>query len=96
MTKKEKYYITAIKNLIRKNNFLHLCMQLDEKEITQEQYDEELRENTDKYVIDMHPLKNKNDISIICKIVEELEEVSQQFNVDDVSELFSIKEDDLL
>ena len=81
MTKKEKYYIEAIKNLIKKNNFLSL-------DLDDEEWKYECENNAEKYVINLKPLKNSDDIKIIIKIVEELG--IEDYSINEIAELFGI------
>ncbi len=53
MMNREKLYITAISNLIKKINFLELNILLTEEQITEEEYEKELIENGSDYVIDI-------------------------------------------
>jgi len=82
MKKKEQYYIEAIKNLIKKNNFLSL-------DVDDEEWEDEIKNNAEKYVINLKPLKNPDDIKIIIEIVEEIG-AENDITVDEVAEMFGI------
>jgi len=79
--KKEQYYIEAIKNLIKKNNFLSL-------DVDDEEWKRECENNPEKYVIDLKPLKDPEDIKIITEIVKELG--IEDYSIDEIGELFGI------
>jgi len=90
--KKEKYFIRAIKNLKIQNNFYELALQLEEGQITEEEYNNEIDEHPEKYVVSVEYLEDPNDIGILREI---LKKVGLEFNVDEASELFSIESEDL-
>ncbi len=84
---KEKYYIIAIKNLIKKNEFLQLSLQVADKLVTEEEYEKELKENEDKYLISLNRVDNPFDIDVVCDIVKQ---VNASFTIDEVAEIFSL------
>lgn len=90
--KKDEYCIKAIRNLIIKNNFLELSLELSEDQITEEEYSEEIENNPEKYIIDLEYIENPNDIKIINEIVKK---IGIEFSVDEVAELFSLDSEDL-
>lgn len=83
-TIKDKYYITAINNLIKINNFLHLQLENN----TDEQYQQKLKTNIEKYLIQINELKNSSDINTINNI---LKSINKSLSKDEVSEMFSVK-----
>jgi len=84
---KDNYCFTAINNLIKKNNFLQLSLQLSENQITEEDFEKELDENIGNYLIEMKNLVNSSELKIISNI---LLSIGKSFSVDEVSELFSV------
>lgn len=85
---KENFYITAIRNLIKKAQFLQLVNQLSEKGITEEDFEKELEFNSSKYIIETNYLSNNTDIFILSEIVES---IGSELSVDDVAEMFSFE-----
>ncbi len=89
LTRTEDYYVTAIRNLLKKTNFLELYQQLLEDQISQESFHKELAESSNKYVVDIHPLANKEDINIIIGIVNRIGYELREFSGNEIDELFS-------
>lgn len=81
------YCIIAIRNLIKKNEFLQLSLQLSEKLISETEFENEIERNPEKYIIQLNKLDNQIHLHIISNI---LTKIGTTFNVDEVSELFSI------
>ena len=81
------YCIIAIRNLLKKNEFLQLSLQLSEKLITEEEFEVEIDKNPDKYIIQMNNMDNPMHLHVISNI---LTKIGKAFNTDEVSELFSI------
>jgi hypothetical protein len=90
--KKEFYYTKALKNLIVQNNFLELALQLEEGQISEDEYDEEIDNHPEKYVVNVNYLDNSDDISIIMDIIKK---IGINFTIDEVADLFSIDTEDL-
>lgn len=81
------FCILAIKNLLKKNEFLQLSLQLSEKLITESEFESEIDENPDRYIIQMNELEDSINLNVISSI---LTKIGKSFNIDEVSELFSI------
>jgi hypothetical protein len=91
--KKEVYYVTAIRNLIKKNNYLQLLYDLAEGNITEQDYESELDTNSAKYLIEWNKLENPNDVKTIASIVKK---IGLEFTVDEVADMFSIDGEDII
>lgn len=85
--KKESFYLLAVDNLMKKNDFLQLSIQLDQQLISEEEFEKELEINESKYLIKMNNYCNKVDFEIALEILPKL---GRAFTADEVSELFSI------
>lgn len=81
------YCIVAIRNLLKKNEFLQLSLQLSEKLITESEFETEIDQNPEKYIIQMNNIDDHIHLNVISNI---LTKIGKTFNVDEVSELFSI------
>jgi hypothetical protein len=88
--RREDYLFTAIRNLIKKINFLELLQQQLNEEITEDEFDNEITNNPDKYTIQVRPIGNKEDILIINNIMNKIGFDLREFSVNEVGELFSI------
>lgn len=84
---KEKLYITGIDNLIKKNNLLQHSVQLAEGFITEEEFEREIEENPDNFIISIREPYNLDELIVLKDIVKK---IGRQFSVDEVSEIFSI------
>lgn len=93
LNQREKdFCIVAIKNLLKKNRFSELSLDLAEEVITEEEFDQEIDRNPQKYTIDINYLESKMEAKIIANIVSK---ISENLTVDEVSEIFSVDSDDL-
>ena len=79
------YCIIAISNLLKKNEFLQLSLQLSERLITEEEFENEVENNPDRYIIQMD--NGQVNLSLISGI---LTKIGKSFTTDQVSEMFSI------
>ncbi len=99
--KKDGFFLTAIKNLIRKNNYLELTIQQIEGEITKKEFDKELKNNSEKYVIEIDQLKDPTDVTFIIQIYKSLEPFlkdidRENIGLDEISEMFSVNQQQLV
>lgn len=90
---KEFLYQEAITNLIKKSKFLQLYIQLAENQINEDEYEDELTGNPDKYFINIKELNSGLDLSALLLILKGL---PNNLSVDEVSEIFGIKSQSLL
>jgi hypothetical protein len=81
------FCIVAIRNLLKKNEFLELSLQLSEKLITETEFEKEIESNPEKYIITLNRLENPFQLHIISSI---LTKIGGTFKIDEVSELFSL------
>jgi len=91
----ESLLLEALKNSVRKINFSDLNNSLEDEDITEEEYGNELEKNSDKYAISIANIKYPSDIYNIIDIVEKMGYL-RDFTLSEVSEMFSIKEDQLV
>jgi len=95
--KKESFYITGIRNLWKRVNYLELNIEVLEDTISEEDMISEIKSNPDKYIINISGLSNKEDFFILKEVVENLkldlssDYVSQTFSVDQLN-LFEMEE----
>lgn len=85
---KEFFYIKAIKNLIKQKEFLNLQYQVSNELISDEEFNNELDLNEDKYLISINDKLTTRKLKTLSNIIENLNE---KFSEDDISELFSIR-----
>lgn len=90
--RKEFYYLKALRNKIIHTNYLELALDLEEGNISEEEYDEIIDNNPEKYVVDIDYIRDRDDIPVLHDIVKRLR---SDFSVEDVSELFAVDVDDL-
>ncbi len=87
LEKREVYYLKAIKSLLKKTSFLELSNKLDDEQITEDEYYEELDKNSSEYFNEIEYLQNKNDLYIIADLVKK---IGKNFTLDEVGDLFSV------
>ncbi len=92
-TSKEELYLTGIRNLIKTKKFLQLCIQQAEQSIDENEFESEITENRDNYVISMRSIKNLEELKTLNEIITKID---KQFNVEEVSEIFSISSDSII
>jgi len=90
--KKEFLYINALKNLIVQKNFLDIALQLEEGHITEEEYNNEIDNYPEKYVVSSDYLVESEDIALIKDIIKKM---GLQLTIDEISEIFSLDTDEL-
>ncbi len=90
LLKKENFYITAVKNLLKKINFLELYQQLLEDQITESEFNEEIERESSKYIIDIKELQDPDDLTIILDIVNKITFDLKDFSLNEINELFSV------
>jgi hypothetical protein len=87
----QECYKLSLKNLIKKNRFLELYQQLLTEQISEQEFQDELSKNEDKYIIkyieDLSPVKARCYLSILDDLKYEMQDLS----VLDISEIFSIQ-----
>ena len=88
---KEDLYIRALRNLYRKLDFMELNQSLDMSEMTEDEYDNELVTNEDKYLIPAP--SGTPTLQQIIQITDILKRLGREKNisVDEVSEMFSLE-----
>lgn len=94
--KSEFFLIEAIRNFIKKTNYLELSEMLNDDEITEEEFDIELEKNSSKYLIKITENIETNDAQIIKDLVDKIGPDLRDFSVTEISEMFSLKEDNLV
>lgn len=90
---KEFLYQEAILNLIKKSKFLQLYIQLAEGQIDEDEYEKELKENPDRYFINIKEVNSEIDWKALILILRNL---PSDLSVDEVSEIFGIKSQSFL
>lgn len=92
----ESYLIKVVRNFIRKNNYSELNELYEDGEITEEQYNLALDQYSEKYVITLSDINDPNDVFVISDLVNKIGNDLKEFSTGDVSEMFSVKENQLL
>jgi hypothetical protein len=85
--RKESLYITGIKNLRKKINFIRLNNEFQNDEISDDEFEAEIDNNPEKYIVNVETLKKESDLLILQEIVEK---IAEDLTIDEVSEIFSI------
>ena len=94
--KSEAYLVEATRNFIRKLNFAELNEALVDNEITEEEYNNTLDKECEKYVITLKDMGSPSDVLIIADLVKKIGYDLREFSASEVSEMFSVKENQLI
>ena len=81
--------IRAVNNRTRERNYFRLYSQLLENEITDEEFDKEIEENEDDYVVSNNEDVDLNDIEVALSLRHYIKDVK---DVDDMADLFSFSD----
>lgn len=90
---KEELYVTAIRNLLKKNNYLNLALKLSEGDISEDEFDKEIENNPKEYIIELNEIKDEDTLYHITELVKN---IGKSFTIGEVSELFSIEDDSII
>lgn len=82
--------INAVNNRTRQRNYFRLYCQLLENEITEKEFDKEIDDNEDEYVISNDTVYSENDIGLISKLKGKILDFDCEF-IDEIEDLFSLK-----
>lgn len=84
--------IRAVNNRTRERNYFRLYNQLLEKDITDDEFDNEIDKNEDDYVVTNNEDADLNDINIALSLSPYLKDVK---DVDDMADLFSFSDNSI-
>lgn len=89
---KETLYLQALRNLYRKIDFIELSQALESEDISEEEFDKELEENEDRYLIPSPTVvPTMKQVIQVSEIMKKLGR--EKSSVDEVSEVFSLDMD---
>lgn len=93
--KKNKFYLVAIKNLIRKNNLSELNLKQSQGLLTKKEIEKEIKDNPNKYNVEQYRLLDSSDSAFVVEIYRELipffDEIGlSDISMEELSEMFSI------
>lgn len=94
--RKEKLYLTGIKNLLKKVNSLELFQRLSNDEMSEDEFEQEISSNKDLYSIEVNRNYIQLDVDLILGITNSLSDQLKNHTVNDISEMFSIPSEALL
>ncbi len=88
---KERLYVQALRNLFRKIDFIELNQSLEMEDISEKEYDKELEENEDKYLIPSP--KEVPTVQQVIQVADIIKKLGREdkISVDEASELFSLE-----
>lgn len=79
--------LRAINNRTRERNYANICLQLAEGQITEEEFENEIANNENRYVISFAEHTSPEEIKVAALLANEVLDVDTE---DDFRELFSI------
>ena len=77
----------AVNNRTRERNYANLCLRLAEGQISDEEFEQEIIENEDRYVISFPEVMSVEEVKMAAQMTEGILDVDSE---DDFRELFSI------
>ena len=85
--------IRAVNNRTRERNYFKKLVELFQDEITAEEFDKEIEENENEYVITTNEIPTHEDFVMACEIASHIKDVK---DCDDLSALFSFNQDSII
>ena len=85
--------IRAVNNRTRERNYFKKLVDLFQNEITEEEFDKEIEENENEYVITTNEIPTREDLALACEISKHIKDVE---DVDDLSALFSFNQESMI
>ncbi len=85
--------IRAVNNRTRERNYFKKLVALFQDEITEEEFDKEIEENENEYVITTNEIPTREDLALACEISKHIKDVK---GVDDLSALFSFNPESMI
>ena len=79
--------VRAINNRTRERNYANICLQLAEGQITEEEFENEIMNNENKYVISFADKTSPEEIQIAAQLAAGVLDIETE---EDFRELFSI------
>ncbi len=87
---KEKFYIKAIKNLLKQKRYLNLMYEFSHELISADEFNKELEENESQYLIDAN--ESIGSISGFEAFLKVLENLKENLSEEDLTEMFSLED----
>ena len=84
----KKLLIVAVNNLIKENNQLRLIIKNANKEISNKEFEKEIEENGDKYIVSEDYIPSKNELVNALRLSSEINGIGYE---EDLNYLFSFK-----
>ena len=85
--------IKAVNNRTRERNYFKKLVELFQNEITEDEFDREIEEHEDEYVVNTDEKPTREDIILACEVVKRIKDVK---DVDDFSALFSFNQESII
>lgn len=85
--------IRAVNNRTRERNYFKKLVELFQNEITEEEFDKEIGDNEDEYVITANEIPTYEDLVLAYEVVKHVKDVK---SIDDLSALFSFNQKSMI
>lgn len=85
--------IRAVNNRTRERNYFKKLVEFFQDEITEEEFDKEIEENENEYVITTNEIPTREDLALACEVSKYIKDVK---DVDDFSALFSFNQESMI
>jgi hypothetical protein len=91
----ETLLIEVIRNYIRKTNYLELLESLNDNEITENDFNKTIEDNYERYIIKLREIRSEEEAVHIVELMRRIGLQLRDFTLDEVAEMFSVKENQL-
>ena len=85
--------IRAVNNRTRERNYFKKLVELFQNEITEEEFDKEIGDNEDEYVITANEIPTYEDLVLAYEVAKHVKDVK---SIDDLSALFSFNQKSMI
>ena len=85
--------IKAVNNRTRERNYFKRLIELFQNEITEEEFDKEIENNEDEYVITANETPTREDLVLACEVAKHIKDVK---DIDDLAALFSFNQESMI
>lgn len=85
--------IKAVNNRTRERNYFKKLVELFQNEITEDEFDREIEEHEDEYVVNTDEKPTREDIILACEAVKRIKDVKDVY---DFSALFSFNQESII
>lgn|SRR5690606_7335476 len=87
---KERFYVKAIKNLLKQKRYLNLMYEYSHELISEQEFNKELEENESNYLIEAN--ERLDSLNAFSSLVKVLGNIGESLSEEDLTEMFSLED----